>query len=229
MKKSAAFPFILCCTVCLLTACSGGKSSLAGWYLCAENGTDFLITEKAEPISMSDRSKGSTLFDGLDDGDFIEITHDAIAESYPGQADVYACKKVSDGTFEDVPSDAVSGLAEMGYTFATHSHSPAAEPLTVEDPVTGYCGNTVTEVVLNDETFSFWGGDSVTLTDILIHLNYDPDQICRCLPEFTVNTEFGGGYGVSLSGAYARCEAGQAALTAEQLEQIRGILEENCT
>ena len=101
--------------------------------------------------------------------------------------------------------------------------------MTVDDPVVGYCGNTITDVVLNDETFSFWGGDSVTLTDILINLSYDPDQICRCLPEFTVNTEFGSGYSVSLSDAYARCESGQAALTAEQVEQIQGILERNCT
>ena len=117
----------------------------------------------------------------------------------------------------------------MGYTFASHSHAPAEESLTVDDPVVGYCGNTITDVVLNDETFSFWGGDSVTLTDILINLSYDPDQICRCLPEFTVNTEFGSGYSVSLSDAYARCESGQAALTAEQVEQIQGILERNCT
>ena len=168
------------------------------------------------------------MFDDLDDGDFIEITHDAIAETYPGQAGVYSCDKLSDGSFEDVPANIVADLMYMGYTFASHMHSPATEPLTVENPVTGYCGNTITEVVLGEEVFSFWGSDSVTLTDILINLNYDPDQICRCLPEFTVNTEFGSGYGVSLSGAYARCKAGQAALTGAQVDQIRGILDRNC-
>ena len=67
----------------------------------------------------------------------------------------------------------------------------------------------------------------MTLTDILINLAYDPGQVCRCLPEFTVDTEFGG-YGVNLTESYARCEAGQAALTAEQTDAIRGILERNC-
>lgn len=229
MKRYSLWGLILCFALCVLTACSGGKSTLSGWYLHAENGTNFLITEDHGPISMSDRSKGGNLFGGLDDGDFIEITHDAIAESYPGQAGVYTCKKLHDGSFENIPEDAVADLMFMGYTFAVHGHSPAAEPLTVEEPVSGYCGNTITEVILDGQSYSFWGGDSVTLTDILINLNYDPNQICRCLPEFTVNTEFGSGYGVSLSGAYARFDDGQAALTTEQVEQIQGILERNCT
>lgn len=229
MKRSFLWSLILCCAMCVLTACSGGKSTLDGWYLHSENGTNFIITEDHGPISMSDRSKSGNLFDDLDDGDFIEITHDAIAETYPGQAGVYSCDKLSDGSFEDVPANIVADLMYMGYTFASHMHSPASEPLTVENPVTGYCGNTITEVVLGEEVFSFWGADSVALTDILINLAYDPDQICRCLPEFTVNTEFKTGFSVNLTQAYARCEDGQAALTTEQVETILEILNQNCT
>ena len=229
MKRYFLWSLILCCTMCVLTACSGGKSTLEGWYLQAENGANLIITEAQGPISMSDRSKDGTLFDGLDDGDFIEITHDAIAETYPGQADVYSCNKLSDGSIEDVPADIVTDLMYMGYTFASHMHSPATEPLTVENPVTVYCGNTITEVILGEERFSFWGADSVALTDILMNMAYDPDQICRCLPEFTVNTEFKTGVGVNLTQAYARCEDGQAALTTEQVETILEILNRNCT
>ena len=54
-----------------------------------------------------------------------------------------------------------------------------------------------------------------------------PGQVCRCLPEFTVDTEFGG-YDVDLTESYARCESGQAALTAEQTDSIQGIWERNC-
>ena len=43
-----------------------------------------------------------------------------------------------------------------------------------------------------------------------------------------MDTEFGSGYGVNLAQSYARCESGQAALTAEQTEAIRGILDRNC-
>lgn len=106
-----------------------------------------------------------------------------------------------------------------------HTHALASEPQTVEDPVSGYCGNTVTTVYLNGEEFSFWGTDSVALTDILINLSYDPEKVCRCAPEFTVDTEFGDGYGVNLTEGYARCGEGQADLTREQLDTILNIID----
>ena len=229
LKKGLFYSLILCCAMCVLSACSSRNSTAEGWYLRAENGANLVIIENYGPISMSDQSRGGALFEGLDSGDFIEITLGAVAESYPAQAGIYTCKKLSEGALADVPADAVADLVEMGYTFGDHNHIPADEPLTVDDPVSGYCGNTITEVLLNGGTFSFWGGDSVTLTDLLINLDYDPDQVCRCLPEFTVNTEFGSGYEVNLAESYVRCETGQTALTAEQVEQIRGILERNCT
>jgi len=113
------WPLLFCLLV--LTACSGGKSTLEGWYLRSENGSSFIVTEAQGPISMSDRSRGGTLFDGLDSGDRIEITHDAIAETFPGQAGVYSCKKLEDGSFASIPSETVAILEEMGYTFGFHA------------------------------------------------------------------------------------------------------------
>lgn len=230
MKVRSLLLCTLFCTLALLTACGAQNSTLTGWYLEAENGANLIVTEDGEPISISDQSRGKKLFDGLDSGDRIEVTLDAIAETYPGQAGIFTCKKLSDGSFEDVPAETVADLEFMGYTFASsHSHAPAETASIINDPVSGYCGNTITEVILNGETFSFWGSDSVALTDTLINLDYDPDQVCRCLPEFTVNTEFGNGYGVNLSDAFARCEAGQVSLTAEQVEKISKIIDKNCT
>lgn len=137
-----------------------------------------------------------------------------------------ACAAPEADQAEDIPEE-TSAVPEED-TSIQDTHAPAAEPQTVEDPVTGYCGNTVTEVTLDGETYSFWGDDSVTLTDIVINLAYDPEAVCKCLPEFTVDTEFGDGYGVNLTESYVRCQAGQAPLTAEQTETIRGIVERNC-
>lgn len=106
-----------------------------------------------------------------------------------------------------------------------HIHELATEPQTVEDPVSGYCGNTVTTVYVDGKTYSFCFDDSVALTDLLINLDYDPEQVCRCVTEFTVDTEFGTGYGVNLTEGFARCEKGQVSLTAQQVETIREILE----
>lgn len=226
MKKRAV---LLCGLLCalLLTAC-GGKSTTTGWYLAAENGASLIVTEDGEPITLSDQSKDGGLFDGLNSGDRIQITHDGVNETYPGQTGAYTCKLLEEGTLENVPEETLESLEELGYDFGRHVHAPAAEPETVEDPVSGYCGNTVTKVTLDGETYSFWGSDSVTLTDILINLAYDPDQICRCAAEFTVDTEFGTGYGVNLTESFARREAGQADLTAEQAETIRDIIARNC-
>ena len=54
MRKHILYTLILCSILCVLTACSGGKNTLTGWYLHAENGTNILITEDHGPISMSE-------------------------------------------------------------------------------------------------------------------------------------------------------------------------------
>lgn len=105
-----------------------------------------------------------------------------------------------------------------------HSHTLAEQPQTVDDPVTGYCGNTMTTIVLDGKEYTFMGSDSVSLTDIVINLQYDPMRVCRCASEFTVKTEFGNPYEVNLNQGYARCEEGQTDLTVDQIELIQKIL-----
>lgn len=112
-----------------------------------------------------------------------------------------------------------------------HTHLPAETDSTLEHEPVGYCGNTLTTVthggLLPEEvswSVTFMGSDSVALTDLLLYLDYSGD-ICKCLPEYTVDTEFGKGYGISLSESYARYEDGQASLTTEQVAQILEIIE----
>lgn len=121
---------------------------------------------------------------------------------------------------------AAQGTVHYGFyaIYDDHDHSLAEEPQTVDDPAIGYCGNTITTVHLDGNAYSFYGSDSVNLTDILINLKYDPNKICRCMPEFSVDTEFGTSYGVNLSQSYARCEEGQADLTSDQVDLIQEVL-----
>ncbi len=106
-----------------------------------------------------------------------------------------------------------------------HNHQAAATAQTVDDPFVGYCGNTQTTLYIGDKEYTFMYGNSVTLTDILLNLKYDPMRICRCRPEYTVDTEFGKGYGINLTAGYARCEKGQVDLTQEQIDQITEIIQ----
>ena len=106
-----------------------------------------------------------------------------------------------------------------------HSHRFAEKAQTVDDPVEGYCGNTLTTIYLDEMHFTLAGSYSVAITDILINLDYDPEQTCRCMTEFTVDTEVLTGIQVNLTEAFARCELGQAALTEAQVKNIRMIIE----
>ena len=106
-----------------------------------------------------------------------------------------------------------------------HTHHSAKAEQTVSDPVSGYCGNTITTVYFDDNnSYEFWGGESVTMTDILINLDYRKNKLCKCLPEYTVDTEFGTGYGINLTEGYARCDKGQADLTQEQISELKDII-----
>ena len=105
-----------------------------------------------------------------------------------------------------------------------HGHEAAEKAQIVEDPYSGYCGNTMTTISMDGKEYTFEGSDSVYLTDLLLNLAYDPDKLCDCMSEFTVKTEFGGSYGVNLSQGYARYDGAQADLTKEQIEVIRNIL-----
>ncbi len=116
---------------------------------------------------------------------------------------------------------------------STHEHQLSAGDNILEHEDVGYCGNTVTTISyhpagINDgEAWekSFWGSPSVSLTDLLRYLDYSGGT-CRCMPEYTVDTEFGTGYGISLSEGYARYDGGQTDLTEEQIEEIQNILDE---
>ncbi len=105
-----------------------------------------------------------------------------------------------------------------------HSHR-FAEPGEESGSTAAYCGNMLTTVYLEEMNFTLAGSYSVRLTHILRNLPYDPNEVCRCMAEFTVDTEMISGIEVNLTEGFARCEQGQAALTEEQAETIRTIIE----
>lgn len=126
-----------------------------------------------------------------------------------------ACGKTQES--ETIPTKQATPSAE------THGHTAAAQPQISKDPEMLYCGNTFTKIYKNDVQYGFDGSRSVDLTDLLIHLQYT-EPVCDCLPEYTVDTEFGTGYGISLDGCYVRHDGRQVSLTQEQTEKITEII-----
>ena len=107
----------------------------------------------------------------------------------------------------------------------THAHMTALRPQTVAEPITGYCGNTQTTLYINGKEYTFMYGYSVTLTDLLANLDYNPDKVCRCMAQYKADTEFGKNYHIHLEYGFVRCDKGQADLTQEQIDTIAEIIE----
>ena len=123
------------------------------------------------------------------------------------------------------PESAAPALGEAKADRPDDDHAPADEPASANGTDTGSCGNTSVTVTLDESVYTIPGSDAVTLTAILENLDYDPQSISNCLAEFTVETEVGTEYEVNLTEYFARCDAGQAALTRKQADAIREIIE----
>ena len=90
-----------------------------GFYLKSVSGSDIIIIDAegenaAFPCVMTAASDEVT-FDGLDDGDRIKIEISLIAETYPGQTNVYSIEKLSDGVLDDIGEEIIKILVEYGY------------------------------------------------------------------------------------------------------------------
>lgn len=94
------------------------------------------------------------------------------------------------------------------YTESCLNTSPTAESVTV---------------VVEGVSYSVSGEDALAATEFLQELAYNPAKVCKCLPQFRVVTDTGD-YGIHLGESYARCEAGQAALSIEQESVLLRLL-----
>ncbi len=126
-----------------------------------------------------------------------------------------ACGKTQTGV--TAPTKQATPLA------TTHTHETVATPRTEKEPQMLYCGNTMTTIRVDNQKYGFDGERSVTLTDLLLHLQYT-EPVCDCLPEYVVDTEFGTDYGINLTENYVRHDGKQVTLTKEQHDTIAGII-----
>lgn len=146
----------------------------------------------------------------------MEITSDAAAPQAPAM----------DEAMMEAPAEEAAGSKGSieEELVIDHSHSFGEESdRTVNSHA--YCGNMEAMVTVDETSYSLTGSDAVMLTDILAWLDYDPNTVCRCMAEFTVDLETLKNIQVNLTEAFARCERGQAALTEEQVQTIRTIIE----
>lgn len=128
--------------------------------------------------------------------------------------------------WEEAPAmDAAAGETNAAAsTNGAHKHSYAADTEPQEKEA-GYCGLTQAWITVDGETYTLTGEQAIAVTDIVNNLPYDPEQICRCMGEFTVDTETISGIDVNLTEGFARCSLGQASLTQAQAGTLLEILQ----
>lgn len=97
----------------LLSLNSAGISS--GYFLEADNGTCFLITGNT-PVRL--HSDHPDRISGYETGDKILVLHGGIAESYPASALAKFIIKTGKGAPEDIPSDVIKSLTQLGWLTA---------------------------------------------------------------------------------------------------------------
>ena len=103
--------------ICLLyTSVPPGGAALSpmeGYYLKTTGGD--MIVCKDGPCVMRNESGNDGMFDGLRNGDRIEVTYEYVLETYPGKMPVYSCKLLERGSIEDIPEDVLESLSELGW------------------------------------------------------------------------------------------------------------------
>lgn len=96
-------------------------SWLEGRYLRDKNDGNMVLLEQNGYIApTSVRTYDGTSWSGYDfaefeNGDRIKILVEFIAETYPGQATVYAVELIEKGSYDDLDGDVMAQLKEMGW------------------------------------------------------------------------------------------------------------------
>lgn len=82
--------------------------------LITDNNTYMMVDENS-PTVMSTSKDKNKFFKNIKTGDKIFVLHSVVAESYPGQTGVYLCIKLEDGSVNDINSDVILQLIELGW------------------------------------------------------------------------------------------------------------------
>ncbi len=141
-----------------------------------------------------------------------------------GAGDVYEATKIYPFPLNFLSLDKLFEREEKNLIHTDIEIDHAHTPTNTDDELYADCGNTITTIAFSDsKEFSFMGGESVYLTNLLSSFWYSNLDACKCEAPVTVITEFGE-YSVNPT-SLARCTRGQANFTEEQAKKVSEIVE----
>lgn len=115
VKKFWTFLLVVLGAIFLLSACNTTTMDVSTGRCIVTADGHYLLLEGNSPIIMRDASDSGNLFTDLKTGDMIQVSHDGVEESYPGQTAAYRLKKLEDGDISQIPADVIASLSELGY------------------------------------------------------------------------------------------------------------------
>ena len=78
---------------------------MTGKYMRSIHNNHFIVDDKDNFIQMTNKTGNKDIFDNLNCGDEIKITHDLIRELYPLSTKVYSCKLIKTGNINNIDTD----------------------------------------------------------------------------------------------------------------------------
>lgn len=89
-------------------------------YVETKNGGNLFVFDINEPIvAYPDDNENKEIMqkviDDLTSGDLVAIKCDRVKETYPGQTELYDIKKLEDGEIDDIPSNTLERLRDLGW------------------------------------------------------------------------------------------------------------------
>jgi len=115
INRKRLVPIVFIATVAaVITFVYGGMGFKTAYVIKTTRDTDMVLMDNS-PVVIRDETPRKKAFDKYSTGDKILLLTGAVAESWPGRAEMHWCVKLDGGNRADIPQNIRTQLAEMGY------------------------------------------------------------------------------------------------------------------
>ena len=108
-----------------------GLGISTGRCLITDNGSLMLISHNS-PVKLNSPDYDDDFQQSFTDGDELLVFHSVINESYPASTFAYYIIKTADGTYEDLPSEVLTQLTELGWINTEEGNTKLSENISIQ-------------------------------------------------------------------------------------------------
>ena len=113
VNRKRLFPIaVITLVVAVMAFVYGGMGLKTAYVIKTASGTDMVLIDNG-PVVIRDETPRKNAFRNYSTGDKILVITGAVAESWPGRADMHWCVKLDGGDYTDIPADIRAQLKEL--------------------------------------------------------------------------------------------------------------------